>query len=122
MQNLVAFPAKRDQVGLRVVTKGAASSDVVNIEILRASTFLAAPTIAFQDLPAQLRILPQRLSISKSFGRRRDIHVADSPVEAGCSEAANETPLAAEHPCFCSDSPAWRSAPARKSAQIISSE
>ena len=53
MQNLVAFPAKRDQVGLSIVTKGAAPSQVVNIEILRASTFLTAPTVAFQDFPAQ---------------------------------------------------------------------
>ena len=49
MPDLVAFPAKRDQVGLGVVTQGAAPSDVVNIEIPGASTFLAAPTIAFQD-------------------------------------------------------------------------
>jgi hypothetical protein len=49
VQDLVAFPAKRDQVGFGVVTQGAASSDVVNIEILGASTFLAAPTITFQD-------------------------------------------------------------------------
>jgi predicted RNA-binding protein with TRAM domain len=33
VQNLVAFPTKRDQVGFSVVTKGAAPSDVVNIEI-----------------------------------------------------------------------------------------
>jgi len=43
----MAFPAKRDQVGLSVVTQGAAPSDVVNIKILGASTFLTAPTIAF---------------------------------------------------------------------------
>jgi hypothetical protein len=33
VENLVAFPTKRDQVGLSVVTKRAAPSDVVNIEI-----------------------------------------------------------------------------------------
>jgi hypothetical protein len=44
---LVAFPAKRDQVGLSIVTKGAALYDVVNIEILGASTFLTAPTITY---------------------------------------------------------------------------
>ena len=38
VQKLVAFPAKRDQVGLCIVTKAAAPSQVVNIEILRAST------------------------------------------------------------------------------------
>jgi hypothetical protein len=30
----MTFPAKRDQVGLCVVAEGAATSDVVNIEIL----------------------------------------------------------------------------------------
>lgn len=56
VQNLVAFPTKRDQVGLCIVTQGAAPSDVVHIEIPRASTFLTAPTITFQDFPAQLRV------------------------------------------------------------------
>jgi len=98
VENLVAFPTKRDQVRLRVVTKGAAPSDVVNIEIPRASTFLTAPTIAFQDFPTQPRILPRRLSHSRPFGGEGTIHIADSSVEAGCSEPANETPLAARLP------------------------
>ena len=50
VQNLVAFSTKRDQVGLCVVTKGTAPSYVVNIEIRRASTLLAAPTITLQYL------------------------------------------------------------------------
>jgi hypothetical protein len=49
VQDLVAFPAKRDQVGFGVVTQGAAPSDVVNIEVLGGPTFLTAPTVAFQD-------------------------------------------------------------------------
>jgi hypothetical protein len=52
VQNPVAFPTKRDQVGLDVITKGAASSDMVNIEVLRASTFLTSPAITFQDFPS----------------------------------------------------------------------
>jgi hypothetical protein len=51
VQNLVALPAKRDQIGLCVVTQGAAAYQVVNIEILGASTFLTPPTVAFQDFP-----------------------------------------------------------------------
>jgi hypothetical protein len=53
VQKLVAFPAKRDQVGLGIVTKAAAPSQVVNIEILGASTFLTAPTITLQDFSTQ---------------------------------------------------------------------
>jgi hypothetical protein len=34
VQNLVAFPAKRDQVGLGIVTKGAAQYHVVNFKSL----------------------------------------------------------------------------------------
>jgi hypothetical protein len=49
VQNLVAFSAKRDQVGLRVVTQRAAPSDVVNIEVLGGPTLLATPTVPFQD-------------------------------------------------------------------------
>ena len=54
--NLVAFSTKRDQVGLRVVTKGAAASHVVNVETLGASTYLTAPTITLQDFSMQPRI------------------------------------------------------------------
>jgi hypothetical protein len=51
--NLVAFPTQRDQVGLSILTKSAAPPDVVNVEILGASAFLAAPTISLQDFPSQ---------------------------------------------------------------------
>jgi hypothetical protein len=53
VQNLVAFPAKRDQVDLCIVTKAAAPSQVVNIEILGTSTFLTAPAITLQDFSTQ---------------------------------------------------------------------
>jgi hypothetical protein len=53
VQDLVALPTKRYQVGLCIVAKDAAPLDVVNIEILRASTLLTAPPIAFQDFPSQ---------------------------------------------------------------------
>ena len=43
VQNLVAFSTKRDQVGLRVITKNVAPSNMVNMEILGASTLLTAP-------------------------------------------------------------------------------
>jgi hypothetical protein len=60
VQKLVAFPAKRDQVGLCVITKAAAPSQVVNIEILGASTFLTAPTVTLQDFSTQPDIYPKR--------------------------------------------------------------
>ena len=62
VQKLVAFPTKRDQVGLCIVTKSAAQSQVVHIEILRASPFLTAPTITLQDFSTQPDILLRRLS------------------------------------------------------------
>ena len=78
VQNLVAFSTKRDQVGLRVVTKGATPSHVVNIEILGASTLLTAPTITLQDFSMQPGIQLRRLSNSRPFLRSRIIHVACS--------------------------------------------
>ena len=50
MQNLVAFSAKRDQIGLRIIAERAAFSFVVNIEMLKAATELALPAIARKDL------------------------------------------------------------------------
>ena len=65
-----AFPTKRDQVDLFVVTKCATSSHVVNVEILRASTFLTAPTITLQDwLFASIDSISEEMSecITQSF-------------------------------------------------------
>ena len=56
MENLVAFPTKRDQVGLGVVTQGASPSHMMNVEISEGSAFLAAPAVAFQDNATQLRV------------------------------------------------------------------
>jgi hypothetical protein len=71
----MACPTKCDQVGLRVVTKGAAPCYVVNIEILGASTFLTAPTITLQDFSTQHRIYAGRPSNSSPFLQSRIIHV-----------------------------------------------
>ena len=78
MQNLVAFPTKRDQVGLRIVTKSTAPSHVVSIEILGASTLLTAPTITLQNFYAQHRIYARLLSNSRPFLQSGIIHVACS--------------------------------------------
>jgi len=53
VQNFVAFPANRDQVGLQILSKSAAPPQVVNIEIFEAATCLAAPVIALQYFFAQ---------------------------------------------------------------------
>ena len=56
MHCLVAFPAKRDQISLDIVTKCATPSQVVNIEILEAATYLTAPVVTHQDFFTQPRI------------------------------------------------------------------
>jgi hypothetical protein len=76
VQKLVAFPTERDQVGLYIATKAAAPSQVVNIEILGASTFLTAPAITLQDFSTQPGISPRRLSNSRPFLRSGIIHGA----------------------------------------------
>jgi len=76
VQDLMTFPTKRDQVGFCVVTKGAPSSHVVNIEIFGASTFLTAPTIALQDFFAQSGIYLGRHTNSRGFLQTKTIHVA----------------------------------------------
>jgi hypothetical protein len=49
MQAPVAFPADRNQIGLRVVSKGASPSHMMNVQIFEGSTVLTTPTVAFQD-------------------------------------------------------------------------
>ena len=56
VQTLMAFSAERDEVALRVVTQCTSVFQVVNIEILRKSTYLTSPSIASEDLPLQLPI------------------------------------------------------------------
>jgi len=47
----MAFPTKCDEVGLSVIPKSATPNHVMNVEILRASTTLTAPTISLQNFP-----------------------------------------------------------------------
>jgi hypothetical protein len=121
VQNLVAFPAKRDQVGPRVLSKGAAPSQVVNIEILEAATYLTSPVIARQDLLAQPRIRDGRWADSMPLLRNRVAHVAFSVGSDGAYVAA-EQPMNAENSGPCKELSVSNAAPAKKSAQIISSE
>jgi hypothetical protein len=67
VQSLVAFPTKCYEVRLRVVTQGASTSHVVDIEIPEGSAFLAAPTVAFQDQATHRRIKLRSRSNSRSF-------------------------------------------------------
>ena len=69
MQDLVAVPTKRDEVGLRVVTESASPSHVVNVKVPERSTLLAAPTVALQNDATQLRIKSLRRSNSWPFLR-----------------------------------------------------
>jgi hypothetical protein len=49
---------RSDRVGFQVLSKCAAPSYVVNIEILEAATYLTAPVIALQDFLSQPRCNP----------------------------------------------------------------
>ena len=56
MHCLMAISANRNQISLDIVTKCATPSQVVNIEILEAATFLTAPIVTHQDFFTQPRI------------------------------------------------------------------
>ena len=90
VQNLVAFSTKRDQVGLRVITKNVAPSNMVNMEILGASALLNSATVTPQDLSFAIRHIAQAAFEFTPSLRSRTIHVALLSVEAGCSEAVDE--------------------------------
>jgi hypothetical protein len=95
MQHLVAVPAQCDQVSLRVVTEGASPSHMMNVQILERSTSLAAPTIARQDLLAQLSIRDGRCADSMALLQNRVAHVAFS-AEFDGPYVADEPPMDAE--------------------------
>jgi len=118
----MAVPAKRDQVSLRVVTEGASASHVVNVQISGRSALLAAPTVAFEDLATQLRILLRHRSNSRVFLRSRVIHFAVSPSKLSARNPKMNHRLPSDKRYLFSDPPVSRAAPARKSAQIISKQ
>ena len=94
MRCLVAFPAKRNQIGLDIVTKCATPSQVVNIKILEAATYLTAPVIALQDSFAQPRIRNARQSNSRPFLQDRVNHLVPAGLDG--PHAPSEHPLDAE--------------------------
>ena len=95
MQRLVAFPTKRNQISLDVVTECATPSQVVNIEILEAATYLTAPVIALQDFFPQPRISNGRHSNSRPLSQDGVTHLAFSAGSDG-SYAVAEQPMDAE--------------------------
>jgi hypothetical protein len=117
----VAFPAKRNQISLDIVTKRATPSQVVNIEILEAATYLTAPVIALQDFLSQPRVWDGRHTDLRPLLRNRIAHVAVSAGSDGPYVAA-EPPMDAEDSGPCMELSISSAAPAKKSAQIISSE
>ena len=96
MHCLVAFPAKRNQISLDVVTKCATPSQVVNIEILEAATYLTAPVVTHQDFFTQPRIRDGRYSNSRPLSQDGVAHLAFSAGSDGPHVAA-ERPMDAEH-------------------------
>ena len=70
----VAISAKRDQIGLGVITDCATPFYVVNIEVLKASTHLTAPVVTSQDSLTEPLIRDGRHSDSRRFLRNGVAH------------------------------------------------
>jgi len=56
MRACMAFSAQRNQVVFRITTGVAAKLEVVHLQVLHATAYLAAPSVAFQHLPIQFAI------------------------------------------------------------------
>jgi hypothetical protein len=121
MHCLVAFPAKRNEISLDIATKCATPSQVVNIEILEAATYLTAPVIALQDFFAQPGIRNGRYSNSGSFLRDGIAHLAFSEGSGGPHVVEAQPTDDGQSGPFMTLSVS-KAAPAKKSAQIISRE
>ena len=115
----MAVPTKRNEIRLDIITKCAAPSHVVNIEILKAATYLTAPSIALQDFFPQPRIRHGRHSDS-SLLRKGVAHFTSSGGSASYVAVAQPNDAEDSEPCM--ELSVSKAAPARKSAQIISSE
>ena len=121
MHCLVTFPAKRNQISLDIVTKCATPSQVVDIEILEAATYLTAPVVTDQDFFTQPRIREGRYWNSMPLSQDGVAHLAFSVGSDGPRVAA-ERRMDAEHSGPCMEFSVSKAAPSKKSAQIISSE
>ena len=95
MNRLVASPAKRNQISFDIVTNCATPSQVMNIEIFEAATYLTAPVVARQDLFTQPRIRDGRYSNSRLLSQDGVAHLAFSAGSDG-SYAVAEQPMDAE--------------------------
>jgi hypothetical protein len=71
----MALSAEGNQIGSTIVAERAASSQVVNVEILKTAAHLTAPVIARQDFLMQLGILDCWNSDSRSLLRKRVAHL-----------------------------------------------
>ena len=112
-----------DQVRFLIIASLAAKSSMVNLEIGEASTSLASPTIATQNLFAELVVGARREANTRSFfcGRQAAFPMAWCRNSFLCSAGRNwKTRTSARSRMF--GSALSRFAPATKSAQIISKQ
>ena len=56
MQTDMAFSAQRNQVVFRILTRVAAKLEVVHLQMLHATAYLAAPTITLQHTALQFAV------------------------------------------------------------------
>ena len=122
MQDSVAFPAKRNQVGLDIITKGAAPSHVVNIEILRG---IHIPDSANHHAPRFLSAashMARTPSEFEVFFAKRNHSFACFLQEPTVHALRLSNRMDAADSGSSIDSSVSKAAPAKKSAQIISSE
>jgi hypothetical protein len=74
----MASSTERNQISFGIVAECATSSQVVNIEILKASTSLTAPVVTHQDFFTQLRIWNGRYPNSRPLSQDGVAHRAFS--------------------------------------------
>ena len=121
MESFVTGGAQRDEILFHVLSELTPWADVVNLELIHATTALAAPAIALQHLAAQssigVRVEPKPRA---SWGKSGHEAFRTCSRNSCCLGRGRNSKSRPSEVSKTSGFPFSRLAPARKSAQIIS--
>ena len=117
----VAWSAQGDEIFLRIIPEQTSRTNMMDLKVTRRTTVLATPSISLEHPFPQLPVRPLIEPQPRLFSPRKACHIFVFSMNSFLLRGGSRAKSRCNETTSASGSPVSRFAPARKSAQIISS-
>ncbi len=117
----VTWSAQSDEIFLCIIPEQTTRTNMMNLKVTQRTTALAMPSVSFEYPFAQLLVRPLVEPQPRVSGPRNTRHVCARSMNSFFLRGGSKTKSRCNEITSASGFPFSRFAPARKSAQIISS-